>query len=139
MPGQIFHILSWHFLHKSSLLQSCHHPHQPGIRIGCELHIIHSTILHLYYMHHPAILSAFGLLCGCNSRPLRTLFLGGYIVSVGYAVAHPRLNTVGILPSGSRPSDVHFHDGIIAVDVKELSRSFRWHYRSHRCDDMRSM
>ena len=43
---------------------------------------------------------------GCNSRPLRTLFRGGDIVSVGYAIAHPRLNTVGILPPGSRPSDV---------------------------------
>ena len=32
-------------------------------------------------------------------------FLGG-IVSVGYAIAHPRLNPVGILPPGSRPSDV---------------------------------
>ena len=42
---------------------------------------------------------------GNNSRPLRTLFLWGDIVSVGYAIAHPRLNPVGILPPGSRPSD----------------------------------
>ena len=31
---------------------------------------------------------------------------GGGVVSVGYAIAHPRLNPVGILPPGSRPSDV---------------------------------
>ena len=37
------------------------------------------------------------------------------IVSVGYAIAHPRLNPVGILPPGSRPSDVHSNDGIIVV------------------------
>ena len=40
-------------------------------------------------------------------------FRRGNIVSVGYAIAHPRLNPVGILPSGSRPSDVLFGDGII--------------------------
>ena len=34
---------------------------------------------------------------------------------MGYAIAHPRLNPVGILPPGSRPSDVHFNVGIIAV------------------------
>ena len=51
---------------------------------------------------------------GCNSRPLRTLFLRG-IVSVGYAIAHPRLNPVDILPTGLRPSDVHSDDGIIMV------------------------
>ena len=31
-----------------------------------------------------------------NSRPLRTLFLWEDIVSVGYAIAHPRLNPVGL-------------------------------------------
>ena len=30
---------------------------------------------------------------------------------MGYAIAHPRLNPVGILPPGSRPSDVHSDDG----------------------------
>ena len=59
---------------------------------------------------------------GCNSRPMRTLFWGG-VVSVGYAIAHPRLNPVGILPPGSRPSDVHFNDDIIAFDAMSLSRS----------------
>ena len=55
-------------------------------------------------------------------RVLYGRYFGGDIVSVGYAIAHPRLNPVGILPPGSRPSDVHFHDGIIAVNVKALSR-----------------
>ena len=36
-------------------------------------------------------------------------------MSVGYAIAHPRLNPVGILPPGSRPSDVHSDDGFIMV------------------------
>ena len=31
----------------------------------------------------------------------------GGVVSVGYADAHPRLNPVGILPPGSRPSDAY--------------------------------
>ena len=53
-------------------------------------------------------------------------FVGG-IVSVGYAIAHPRLNPVGILPPGSRPSDVHFDGDIIVFDV------------TGGCDDMRSM
>ena len=48
-------------------------------------------------------------------RVLCGRYFRGCIVSVGYAVAHPRLNPVGILPPGSRPSDVHSHDGIIAV------------------------
>ena len=39
-------------------------------------------------------------------RVLCGRFFVGYIVSVGYAIAHPRLNPVGILPPGSRPSDV---------------------------------
>ena len=51
----------------------------------------------------------------CNSRPLRTLFRGGDIVSVGYAIAHPRLNPVGRMPPGARPSDVHSDDGFIMV------------------------
>ena len=42
-------------------------------------------------------------------------FLWGGIVSVGYAIAYPRLNPVGILPPGSRPSDVHFDDDIITI------------------------
>ena len=36
---------------------------------------------------------------------------------MGYANAHPRLNPVGILPPGSRPSDVHPDDGIIVGRV----------------------
>ena len=40
---------------------------------------------------------------------------------MGYAIAHPRLNPVGILPPGSHPSDVHFYDGIIAVDVRFIA------------------
>ena len=53
-------------------------------------------------------------------RVLCGRFFVGYIVSVGYAIAHPRLNPVGILPPGSRPSDVHFHDGIIAVGGDDM-------------------
>ena len=34
---------------------------------------------------------------------------------MGYAIAHPRLNPVDILPTGLRPSDVHSDDGIIMV------------------------
>ena len=34
---------------------------------------------------------------------------------MGYAIAHPRLNPVGILPPGARPSDVHSDDGSIMV------------------------
>ena len=72
-------------------------------------------------------------------RVLCGRFFGvGDIVSVGYAIAHPRLNPVGILPPGSRPSDVHFNDdiiivdgGIIAVDTMALCVCC--------CDDMRSM
>ena len=45
------------------------------------------------------------------------LFRGGDVVSVGYAVAHPRLNPVGILPPRSRPSDVHFNVVIYAAVV----------------------
>ena len=41
-------------------------------------------------------------------RVLCGRYFGGDIVSVGYAIANPRLNPVGILPPGSRPSDVHF-------------------------------
>ena len=48
-------------------------------------------------------------------RVLYGRFFVGYIVSVGYAIAHPRLNPVGILPPGSRPSDVHSDDGFIMV------------------------
>ena len=39
-------------------------------------------------------------------RVLCGRYFGDGIVSVGYAIAHPRLNPVGILPPGSRPSDV---------------------------------
>ena len=60
-------------------------------------------------------------------RVLCGRFFGDDIVSVGYAIAHPRLNPVDILPPGSRPSDVNSHDGIITVDV------------AGGCDDMRSM
>ena len=67
-------------------------------------------------MHRVVIIR---VLCG-------RFFVGG-IVSVGYAVAHPRLNPVGILPPGSRPSDAHFDGDIIAFDV------------AGGCDDMRSM
>ena len=49
------------------------------------------------------------ILYGCN-------VVGG-VVSVGYAIAHPRLNPVGILPPGSRPSDVSFNVGINAAVV----------------------
>ena len=55
--------------------------------------------------------------CG-GCRVIRVLcgrYFGGGIVSVGYAIAHPRLNPVGILPPGSRPSDVHSDDGFIMV------------------------
>ena len=62
------------------------------------------------------------VLCVYNSRPLRTLYRGGDIVSVGYAIAHPRLNPVGILPPGSRPSDVHSDNSIIAVVLEALLR-----------------
>ena len=65
------------------------------------------------------------VLCG------RFFWGDGDDVSVGYANAYPRLNPVGILPPGSRPSDVHFNDGIIAVDVRC--------YCVRGCDDMRSM
>ena len=58
---------------------------------------------------------------GCNSRPLRTLYRGGDIVSVGYAIAHPRLNPVGILPPGSRPSDVHSDTATVVVDVDAMT------------------
>ena len=39
---------------------------------------------------------------------------------MGYAIAHPRLNLLGILPLGSRPSDVHSHDGIIMGRVSPV-------------------
>ena len=67
-----------------------------------------------YARHHRAAVEKIRILCGCN-------VVGG-VVSVGYADAHPRLNPVGILPPGSRPSDVHFNDGIIAPAVEVLSR-----------------
>ena len=60
-------------------------------------------------------------------RVLCGRFFGGGVVSVGYAIAHPRLNPVGIMPPGSRPSDVHSADGIIMVVVVG------------GCDNMRSM
>ena len=54
---------------------------------------------------------------------------------MGYAIAHPRLNPVGILPPGSRPSDVHSGDDIITFVLVALSwsmaallRWIRWHY-----------
>ena len=56
---------------------------------------------------------------------------------MGYANAHPRLNPVGILPPGSRPSDVHSGAGIIAfifggfitfMDAMTVLRPFWWHY-----------
>ena len=58
-----------------------------------------------------------GGVLGCVDviRVLCGRIFGGDIVSVGYAIAHPRLNPVGILPPGSRPSDVHFDDGFIMV------------------------
>ena len=55
-------------------------------------------------------------------RVLYGRYFGGDIVSVGYAIAHPRLNPVGILPPGSRPSDAHSDDSIIAVVLEALSR-----------------
>ena len=48
---------------------------------------------------------------GIVIRVLCGRYFRGCIVSVGYVVAHPRLNPVGILPPGSRPSDVHSDDG----------------------------
>ena len=55
-------------------------------------------------------------------RVLCGRLFGDDIVSVGYAIAHPRLNPVGILPPGSRPSDVHPDDSIIAVVLEALLR-----------------
>ena len=77
-------------------------------------------------------------------RVLYGRYFGGGVVSVGYAIAHPRLNPVGILPPGSRPSDVHSNDDIIAVVLAALlwmmlSGSLRRHYHGRGCDDMRSM
>ena len=68
-------------------------------------------------------------------RVLYERFFGGDIVSVGYAIAHPRLNPVGILPPGSLPSDVHSHDNIIVVVLSVLSCSWMRHYRG-RCGDI---
>ena len=61
-----------------------------------------------YARYHRAAVEIIRVLCG-------RFFLWGDIVSVGYAIAHPRLNPVGILPPGSRPSDVHSDDGFIMV------------------------
>ena len=71
-------------------------------------------------------------------RVLYGRFFGGDVVSVGYAIAHPRLNPVGILPPGSRPSDVHFADDIItSISAMTVSRPFRrLHYRDCGCDDI---
>ena len=68
-------------------------------------------------------------------RVLYGRYFGGDIVSVGYAIAHPRLNPVGILPPGSRPSDVHSHDNIIVVVLSVLSCSWMRHFRG-RCGDI---
>ena len=57
-------------------------------------------------------------------RVLCGRFFGDDIVSVGYAIAHPRLNPVGILPPGSRPSDVHSNDNIIVLVLSVLSCSW---------------
>ena len=54
-------------------------------------------------------------------RVLYGRFLGGGVVSVGYAIAHPRLNPVGILPPGSRPSDVHSDTAMVVVDVDAMT------------------
>ena len=43
-------------------------------------------------------------------------FLWGTL-SVGYAIAHPRLNPVGILPPGSRPSDAYQTQPYTAADT----------------------
>ena len=48
-------------------------------------------------------------------------FRVGDVVSVGYAIAHPRLNPVGILPPGSRPSDVHSDTATVVVDVDAMT------------------
>ena len=61
-----------------------------------------------YARHHRRVISRRVLL---QFASYADAFFGGGVVSVGYAIAHPRLNPVGILPPGSRPSDVHFAEG----------------------------
>ena len=92
------------------VIGDCRYPHVAD----CASLIVNMGLLRLQPL---AVVSARRgyMASGNNSRPLRTLFMGGCIVSVGYAIALQRLNPVGILPPGSRPSDVHFDIGIYAA------------------------
>ena len=83
-----------------------------------------ATITSIYTTAERLQIQIIRILYGC-------IFTRGTF-SVGYADAHPRLNPVGILPPGSRPSDVHSSDDIITFVAAISSRLFWRHYRG-RC------